>query len=252
MLKSFVLTLAMLACSCAYASETKASTKGAPDGSSSVHGDTSMIKDTLQKNYPQIGEVEKVNKTNILGLYEVVTKDQLFYTDEKVQYLINGNIYELKTMRNLTEERARKLFAVDFNGLPFELAIKKVKGNGQRKMAYLTDPNCGYCKKLESELRHIDNVTLYLFLYPIFPGSAEKVKGVWCSKDQVKAWDDLMLNNVPPLAGTCNTPSGKVLELAKKLNVSGTPALIFADGVLVPGYQTAAELEKALNGTAGH
>lgn len=252
MLKSFVLSLAVLACSCAYAGETKVSTKGAPDGSSSVHGDTSMIKDTLQKNYPQIGEVDKVNKMNILGLYEVVTKDQLFYTDEKVQYLINGNIYELKTMRNLTEERSRKLFAVDFNGLPFELAIKKVKGNGQRKMAYLTDPNCGYCKKLEGELRHIDNVTLYLFLYPIFPGSAEKVKGVWCSKDQVKAWDDLMLNNVQPPTGTCNTPSSRVLELAKKLNVSGTPALIFADCTLVPGYQSAAELEKTLNGTAGH
>ena len=243
MFKPFLLLLAALAYSHAYAGET-----GIP---APLRGDTSAIKDMLQKNYPQIGKVEKVNKANILGLYEVVTGEQLLYTDEKAQYLINGSIYDLKTMRNLTEERSRKLFAIDFNRLPFELAIKKVKGNGQRKMAYLTDPNCGYCKKLEGELRHVDDVTLYLFLYPIFAGSDEKVKAVWCSKDQVKAWDDLMLNNIQPSAGACDTPSAKVLELGKKLNVTGTPTLIFADGARIPGFLPAAELENTLNGISG-
>ena len=243
MLRSILLLLAALICSHACASDAK---DPAPS-----HGDASAVKDMLQKNYPQIGKIEKVNKANFLGLYEVLTSDQLFYTDEKAQYLINGSIYDLKTMRNLTEERSRQLFAVDFNGLPFELAIKKVKGNGQRKMAYLTDPNCGYCKKLESELRNIDNVTLYVFMYPIFSGSDEKVKAVWCSKDQIKAWDDLMLNNIQPPAGTCGTPSAKVLELGKKLNANGTPMLVFADGERIPGFLPAAELEKMLNGAAG-
>jgi thiol:disulfide interchange protein DsbC len=228
MSRSLLLLFATLFCFCAYASEAR-------------------VKDTLQKNYPQLGKIEKVNKANVLGLYEVITQDQLFYTDEKAQYLINGNIYELKTMRNLTEERARQLFAVDFNALPLELAIKRVKGDGRRKMAYFTDPNCGYCKKLEHELKNLDNVTLYLFLYPLFQGSDEKVKAVWCSKDPIKAWDDLMLNNVQPLAGICDAPSAKVLELGRKLNLSGTPALIFADGVLVPGYVPASDMEKALN-----
>ena len=251
MLRSILFLLAALTCFYAYASETNAPAKGAPGSMPTSRGEASAIKDLLQKNYPQIGKIEKVNKSNILGLYEVVTSDQLLYTDEKVQYIINGSIYDLKTMRNLTEERSHKLFAIDFNGLPFELAVKKVKGNGQRKMAYLTDPNCGYCKKLESELKNMDNVTLYLFMYPIFAGSDEKVKAVWCSKDQVKAWDDLMLNNVRPPAGTCDTPSEKVLALGKKLNVNGTPMLIFADGSRVPGYLPAAELENMLNGAGG-
>ena len=232
MFRTFLLLLA-LSCTCACANEA-------------------TVKDTLQKNYPQIGKIDRVNKANFLGLYEVVTSDQLFYTDEKAQYLINGSVYDLKTMRNLTEERSHQLFSIDFNGLPFELAIKKVKGNGQRKMAYFTDPNCGYCKKLEHELKNIDNVTLYMFLYPVFQGSGEKVKAVWCSKDQVKAWDDLMLNNVQPLAGTCNAPSARVLELGKKLKLTGTPALIFADGVLAPGFMPAQELEGVLNSTMGH
>ncbi|MDP1637928.1 MAG: DsbC family protein [Candidatus Nitrotoga sp.] len=212
-----------------------------------AHADAAKVKDILQKNYPQLGKIEKTNKANILGLYEVVAQGQLFYTDEKAQYLISGNIIDLKTMRNLTEERSHKLFAIDFNSLPFDLAIKKVKGNGQRKMAYFSDPNCGFCKKLENELKNVDNVTLYLFMLSIFQGSDKKVQGVWCSKDQVKAWDNLMLNNVQPPVGTCDAPTAKLMDLSQKLNINGTPALIFADGVLVPGFRPAAELEKSLN-----
>ncbi|MBI5438350.1 MAG: DsbC family protein [Nitrosomonadales bacterium] len=243
MFRQLLLLLAALACTHVYASEAKAP---APP-----HGDASTVKDMLQKNYPQIGKIEKVNKASFLGLYEVVTSDQLFYTDKKAQYLITGSIYDLKTMRNLTEERSRLLFAIDFNGLPFELAVKKVKGNGKRKLAIFEDPNCSFCKRLEKELVRVNDVTLYFFLYPIFPGSAEKVAAVWCSKDPVKAWDDLMLNNVQPPAGTCDTPSAKVLELGKRFNVTGTPTLIFTDGSRISGFLPAAELEKVLNDAAG-
>lgn len=232
MIRSLLFVIATLCCTGAYANEAK-------------------VKAALEKNYPQVGKIKQVNKSPIAGLYEVVTQDQLLYTDEKVQYIINGNIFDLKSGRNLTDERARKLFAVDFNALPFDLAIKRVKGNGQRKMAYFTDPNCGFCKKLEHELKNVDNVTLYLFLYPVFEGSDVKVHNIACAKDPIKAWDDLMLNNVQPPAATatCNASADKVLELGKKFNVSGTPTLIFADGMLVPGYLPGAELEKALNGT---
>lgn len=212
-----------------------------------AHADAAKVKDLLQKNYPQLGPIDKTYKTNILGLYEVVAQGMLFYTDKNAQYLINGNIIDLKTMRNLTEERSQKLFAIDFNNLPFDLAIKKVKGNGQRKMAYFSDPNCGFCQKLESELKNVDNVTLYLFMLSIFQGSDKKVQGVWCSKDRVKAWDNLMQSHIQPPAGTCDTPTSKLMELSQKLNINGTPALIFSDGTLIPGYRPAAELEKALN-----
>jgi len=230
MLRSLLLLLAALSSTCAYASEAQ-------------------VKTTLERDYPQIGKIQQVNKAPVAGLYEVVTQGELLYTDEKAQYIINGNIFELKSGRNLTDERSRKLFAIDFNALPFDLAIKRVKGNGQRKMAYFSDPNCGFCKKLESELKNIDNVTLYLFLYPVFEGSDVKVRNVACSKNPAKAWDDLMLNNVQLPAGTCNTSTDKIMELGKKFNVSGTPTLIFADGMLVPGYLPGPELEKALNGS---
>ncbi|MBI4807642.1 MAG: DsbC family protein [Nitrosomonadales bacterium] len=206
------------------------------------------IKETLQKNYEQlIGPVDQVNKSPIPGLYEVVTGDHIFYTDKSAQYLIDGDMFDLKARRNITKARSQQLFAIDFNQLPLDLAVKKVKGNGSRKMAYFTDPNCSYCKKLEHELQNVTDVTLYLFLYPIFDGSAEKVQGIWCSADKIKAWDDLMLNGVQPAAGKCDVPTTKVMELGRKLKVNGTPALIFANGIINPGYMPAANLDQALD-----
>lgn len=225
MLKALLLLLAA-SISIAYASEAE-------------------IKSTLQKKIPQIGQINQINKSAVPGLYEVITQDHLFYTDGKAQFLIDGAVYDLKSMRNITEERSRKLFALDFSQLPLEMAVKKVKGNGSRKLAIFTDPNCGFCKKLEKELKQIDNVTIYQFMYPIL-GSEEKVRGVWCSKDRAKAWDDLMQDDIMPPAGNCVTPTEKVMALGKKLKVNGTPALIFADGTINPGYLPAAELEKAL------
>ncbi len=244
MLKSLFFLLLLGTLHFAYAEPVAKATKAQAASVS-----TAQIKLTLQKNYPQLGEIKQVNKANIMGLYEVVAQGELFYTDENARYLISGSIFDLKNGRNITAERTSKLFSVDFDSLPFDLALKKVKGNGLRKMAYFTDPNCSFCKKLEQELKQVDNVTLYIFHLTLFDGSDKKVQAILCSKDPIKAWDDLMLNNVMPTTGTCDTPTMKVAELSRKLNVNGTPALIFADGVLVPGYRPAAELEKILNQT---
>ena len=223
---------------------------------STAWADEAQVKDMLQKNYPQLGTVKQVTPSPIPGLYEVVTQDHLFYTDSKVQYLIDGSIYDLKSMRNLTEARERKVFAIDFNSLPLNLALKRVQGDGSRKLVIFTDPNCGFCKRLEHELVNVDNITIYRLLYPVFPGSDKKVHAILCSKNPNQAWDNLLLHNVlPPVpAANCSTPqTSKVLALGEKLRVSGTPTLILADGTLVPGYLPAAALEKALNDAAsGH
>lgn len=214
---------------------------------SSAHAGESEIRQSLQSRFSNIGKLEHVVKTPYSGLYEIVVDDQILYTDAQGQYLFDGSIIETKSRRNLSEERRRQLFAIEFDKLPLELAVKKVKGNGKRKMAFFSDPKCGFCKRLEKELVKVNDVTLYIFLYPIFQGSDELVRNVFCAKDQVKAWDDLMLNDIVPATANCNTPTEKVLALGKKHRVTGTPNLIFADGMQVPGYLPAEELEKRLN-----
>lgn len=214
---------------------------------SSAHAGENEIRQSLQSKFPNIGKLEHVVKTPYAGLYEIVVGDQLLYTDAQGQYLFDGNVIDVQNRRDLTEERRRQLFAIEFDKLPLDLAVKKVKGNGKRRMAYFTDPNCGFCKRLEKELSKVSDVTLYLFLYPIFQGSDVLVRNVYCAKDPVKAWDSLMLNGVAPAEATCKVPTEKVLALGKKLRVNGTPNLIFGDGMQVPGYLPAEELEKRLN-----
>ena len=212
-----------------------------------AHAAEAEIRQSLQSKFPNIGKIEHIVKTSYSGLYEVVIGDQLLYTDEQGLYLFDGNIVDVKTRTNLTEKRSQILFAIDFDKLPLELAVKKVKGNGKRKMAYFTDPNCGYCKKLEKELSKVTDVTLYMYLYPIFQGSDEVVRNIHCAKNPVKAWDELMLNGVAPANANCKVPTDKVVALGKKMHVNGTPNLIFGNGVQIPGYLTADDLETKLN-----
>ncbi len=216
---------------------------------SSAHAGEDEIRKSLQSKFPGIGKIEHIVKTPYAGLYEIVIEDQLLYTDAKGEYLFEGNVIEAKHRRNLSEERRLELFAIDFDKLPLELAVKKVKGNGKRKLAIFTDPNCGYCKKLEKELSRITDVTIYRFMYPIFAGSDEIVRNVLCSKDPNKAWEDWMLSDVAPVAATCETQTDQVKALGQKHHVNGTPNLIFGNGIQAPGYLPMEELEKNLNET---
>jgi thiol:disulfide interchange protein DsbC len=151
----------------------------------SAYAGEKEIRASLQSKFPGV-PLGQISPTAYSGLYEVVIDDQLMYSDAQGDYLFNGSVIETKTRRNLSEERSRKLFAVDFKSLPLELAVKRVKGNGQRKMAYFTDPNCSYCKKLEHELKDINDVTLYIYTYPLFEGSEEIIRNVRCAKDPAK------------------------------------------------------------------
>jgi thiol:disulfide interchange protein DsbC len=215
--------------------------------SSSAYAGEKEIRQSLQSKIPNIGALEHIVKTPYAGLYEIVVGDQIFYTDAKGQYLFDGSVVDANSRSNLTEMRRQQLFTINFNELPLDLALKKVKGNGRRKLAIFADPNCGFCKRLDKELVKVSDVTIYLFLYPIFQGSDEVVRNVLCARDPVKAWDDLMLNGIAPDSATCQTNTDKVVALGQKMRITGTPNLIFGNGVQVPGYLPAEELEKRLS-----
>lgn len=215
--------------------------------SSPVFADEAEIRAEMQKRFPY-SKLISVSKTPYSGLYEVAFDDQLVYTDEKMSYLFSGNVIDMHTMQNLTEAREKQLYAIQFDSLPFDLAIKRVKGNGKRKLAVFTDPNCPYCKKLEQEMVNLSDATVYIFVFPILPGSEEKAKAIRCSPDSLKAWENQMLRGVAPKLGkTCDTTAlGKIAMLAKKLKITITPTLIFEDGVIKPGTLTLDQIEQHL------
>ena len=213
----------------------------------SAFGGEAAIRAEMAKKFPY-SKIISVSKTPYFGLYEVAFDDQLVYTDEKMTYLFSGNILDMHTLKNLTEAREKQLYAINFDTLPLDLAIKNVKGDGKRKLAVFTDPNCQYCKKLEKEMVKLTNATVYIFVFPILPGSDEKARAIWCSPDRLKAWEDHMLRGVDPRSGkACDTSAlTKISMQAKKLGINVTPTLVFEDGVIKPGTLTLDLLEERL------
>jgi thiol:disulfide interchange protein DsbC len=215
-----------------------------------------LIRKNIAERLPLIKAVDEVNKTAIPGIYELrINGSEIFYTDAQANYLIEGNIIDVRAKRNLTEERIAKLTAVKFDNLPFKDAFTIVRGNGKRRMAVFEDPNCGYCKRFERDLQKIDNVTVYMFLYPILGAdSADKSKAIWCAKDQAKAWQDFMVRDlpVPAPAANCDTSAlTRNVDLGRNHKITGTPTLIFIDGARVPGAIDATQVEKMLTDAKG-
>lgn len=197
-------------------------------------------------------KVESVTKSGYMGLYEVFADGNIVYTDEKGTALIVGPLIDGKTMKNVTEERMKKLTAIKFSDLPLDRAIKQVRGDGKRVLATFEDPNCGYCKRLAKELLKLDNVTIYTFLLPILSeDSVRKSKQIWCSGDRAKAWNDWMVDGKSPAGREdCDTSAvTKNQEFGRKLNITGTPTMFFADGERVPGAIPLARIEQKLSQT---
>jgi thiol:disulfide interchange protein DsbC len=214
-----------------------------------VAASEATVKQAMQKRYPGV-QVESVARTPITGVYEVFANGSIHYVDENVSYIItNGRLVDIERKIDLTDERMRVLTGVKFDQLPLDLAFHKVQGNGARKLAYFTDPNCPFCKKIEPNLAKLENVTIYFFLFPVLgQDSHEKSKAVWCSKDRSKAWDEMMLNGNPPkVAGTCDTPIEKILAFGRQKGITGTPTLFFADGKRVVGAISLDQLRKLLD-----
>jgi len=206
------------------------------------------IRKTLAERIPQLEKIDEIQATAMPGLYEVRVGTDLFYTDAKGNYLIQGELIDTKARRNLTEDRITKLTAVDFAALPLKDAFTIVRGDGKRKLAVFEDPNCGYCKRFERDLQSVDNVTIYLFLYPILsPDSVEKSRNIWCAKDRVAAWQDYMVRDKTPAPAACDTSAlQRNLAFGKKYKITGTPTLIFTNGARVPGAIGAQDVEKRL------
>lgn len=215
----------------------------------STFAQEAAIRKNLAERLPNFPKIDEINKTPMAGLYEVrVNGMDIFYTDAEGNYLIQGNLIDTKVRRNLTEERVEKLNAVAFDALPLKDAFTVVHGNGKRKMAVFEDPNCTYCKRFERDMQKVNDVTMYIFLYPILsPDSTEKSKNIWCAKDRGKAWQDLMLRDQPAASASCDASAlNRNIELGKKHRITGTPTLIFADGSRVPGAISAQQVEKYL------
>src|SRR5574341_2193508 len=161
----------------------------------SALADEAQIRRVLE---PKLGggKIEGIQPAPLAGLYEVRFRGgdgsmQIVYTDANATHVIVGRSDEAKSDRNLTEERTRKLNAIKFESLPLDQAVKIQRGNGKRQLAMFSDPYCPACRQFERSLAQLDDITIYVFMYPVIrPENADHSRMVWCSADRAKGWLD--------------------------------------------------------------
>lgn len=204
-----------------------------------------QIRATLAERFPGV-RIEGVRTAPVAGLYEVYIGSEIVYVDARAEHLLSGKLLTTTDKRNLTAERWDEFNRIDFASLPVDAAIKTVRGNGTRKLAVFSDPDCPFCRKLEQELASVDDVTIYVFLFPLeqlHKGATARSRTIWCSADRAEAWRAWMVEQKQPATAECAMdPVAGNQALAGKLHVTVTPTMFFSDGSRMTGAVSAADL----------
>jgi len=205
----------------------------------------------IRKALPMV-PIVAIKTSPIAGLYELQVRNQILYTDVSGRYLIRGgHILDMVEQKNITQQRIEDINRVEWSSLPLKKAIVSGDKHAKKSIAIFTDPDCPYCKGLEKTLKEVKGVKVYTFLYPLaqlHPKARKKSEVIWCSKNQHKMLqkvmlDDYMGNEESFNAATvsCSTPIDDIAAVAQKLNIHGTPAIIAGDGRLMSGAPRTAE-----------
>lgn len=214
-----------------------------------AHADqaTDAIKQKLESQFEM--RIESIQKTTYAELYEVVTDETILYTDAKASFLMAGTLVETDPYKDVTAERMKEISAKTFANLPLDKAITWTKGAGTHKIVTFEDPNCTYCRRLYKELQALPDVTVYTFMLPILSAdSRKKVSNIWCSENKYQTWNAWMSDSVVPadVKACDDEPTAELLALSRKLEVRGTPVILFPNGERFNGYVPGETIKKAL------
>lgn len=209
-----------------------------------------QLKNDLVKVFG--GHPDAVNEAPVDGLYEVTYGPKLYYVSLDGRYLFTGELYDLKSRTNLTEQnragaRLKALSAIDESSM----IVYKAKGEEKHVVTVFTDIDCGYCRKLHSGMAKMNElgITVRYMAFPragINSPSYDKAVSVWCAKDRNKAMD-VAKSGKKPEPATCDAPVKEHYAMGQMLGVTGTPALVLQDGTLMPGYLPPQQLSMALD-----
>lgn len=205
---------------------------------------------SLRKAFPEI-PVDSIEETDIKGLYEVVSGQNIYYYFPEKDYLFVGDIVT-KEKKSITAEKRKELTVRLVGTLPLDKAVKV--GNGKKKVIEITDPDCPFCKKASEYFKNRSDVTRYVFFAPLaHPAAIEKIYYILNAKNKEKAYHEMMegKGNVPANATYSDEVKALAQEhlaLARMVGVQGTPTF-FIDDTMVVGADVS-QIEKLLKDKA--
>ncbi|MEY4210965.1 MAG: hypothetical protein RLZ92_1346 [Pseudomonadota bacterium] len=214
-----------------------------------VMADEAAIKKAIATFMPT-EQVDVVKPAEVRGLYEVHAGTNIFYASEDGKYLLQGQLFDVDGKKNITESKlgAVRKAALDKIGEQDMIIFKAP--NSKYTVSVFTDIDCGYCRKLHSEIDQYlaQGITVrYLFFPRAGKGSESynKAVAVWCANDRNKALTAAKKGEAFD-SKSCDNPVDKHMQLGEDFGMTGTPMIVTAKGNILPGYVPAVQLAKVL------
>jgi len=196
-----------------------------------------------------------VTQSPIDGIYQVqVIGGPVLYVTGNGEYFFDGDLYQVKPSRfvNLREQamvgQRRELLA----GLDVEdMIVFSPDGPTKSVINVFTDVDCGYCRKLHREVPDLNKrgIEVRYLAFPragIGSPSYEKIVSAWCSETPGATLTELKNGGTVESNQCADNPVAAQYRLGQQMGVNGTPAIVLADGTMLPGYRPAAELARVL------
>lgn len=220
-----------------------------------VASDPNVIRQAVIKAMPG-SEIDSISLSPVDGLYEVVVGPSLFYVSTDGRHLFNGNLYDLQApanKRDLTEPKLAQARIGAMRKVGDENMIVFKSPNQKYAVSVFTDVDCGYCRKLHSEIDQYlaEGITIQYLFYPragLNSESYKKAVAVWCSDDRQSSLTKVKKGESIDMQ-TCDNPIGSHVELATSLGIRGTPMIVTGSGEVLPGYVPAKSLSSRLQQT---
>lgn len=207
--------------------------------------DISAVRTKLQKRFSDL-TITDIRKAPVPGLYEVITGTQSALVSADGRYLIQGELIDLDTRRNLTAETRAGLILNAIKSVRESEMIVMGPENPKRVLTVFTDVDCPYCARLHQEVPKLNQagVKVRYLLYPRAGKGTETYNrsvAVWCAKDRVEAIGIAKSGGKLDLK-SCSNPVDRHLKLGAEIGVEGTPTIVMDDGRVIPGYVPASRL----------
>ena len=191
-----------------------------------------------------------ISETPIDGVLQVQINSDIIYVTSDGEYLLQGQIMEIDSRINITDQAKSGIRMSLLSNLERDKQISFAPENPQYDLLVFTDIDCGYCRKLHNQMEEYnkEGIAIHYMAFPragIGSNSYDKYVSVWCADDQQAALT-LAKNGGDPAPETCTNPIAEQYDLGRELGVTGTPALLTADGTLIPGYMPPPKLRERL------